>query len=123
MSASCSCEAVAVPEFRAIVKLESNWLLMDPEVTGIEFRARANSRDSRALWAAAKAGHADVCKLLMDPAVAGIEFRAIVEQVFIHYPQTFQQCVQFAQAKISLRESNNSRCSINIWIMRHEMDY
>ena len=102
MSASCSCDpAVAVPEFRA----------------------RANSNNSRALRAAAKEGHADVCKLLMDPAVAGIEFRAIVEQVFIHYPQTFQQCVQFAQAKISLRESNNSRCSINIWIMRHEMDY
>jgi hypothetical protein len=48
MSASCSC---------------------DPEVAGIEYRARANSRDSWALWAAAKAGHADVCKLLVDPTV------------------------------------------------------
>ena len=45
-------------------------------MAGLEFRARANSSDSRALWAAAKAGHADVCKLLMDPEVAGIEFRA-----------------------------------------------
>jgi hypothetical protein len=49
---------------------------MDPEVAGLEYRARANSRDSRALLAAAKAGHTDVCKLLMDPEVAGHEYWA-----------------------------------------------
>jgi len=50
-------------------------------VTGIELRARANSVDSRALREAAKAGHADVCKLLMDTAVTGIEFRARANSV------------------------------------------
>jgi hypothetical protein len=48
---------------------------MDPEVAGLEFRALANSSESMALWAAAKAGHGDICLLLMDPAVAGLEFR------------------------------------------------
>ena len=65
----------------------------DPAVAGIEFRARANSRNSRSLGAAAKEDHADVCTLLMDPEAAG---------------------VQFAQAKISLHVPNNSRCSRNI---------
>jgi hypothetical protein len=37
---------------------------------------RANQNDSHLLYVAAKASHADVCKLLMDPEVAGIEFRA-----------------------------------------------
>ena len=46
----------------------------DPAVAGIEFRARANSRNSRSLGAAAKEDHADVCTLLMDPEAAGVQF-------------------------------------------------
>ena len=49
---------------------------MDPAVAGPESMTRANSSESKALGAAATAGHANVCKLLMDPVVAGLEFRA-----------------------------------------------
>jgi len=48
-------------------------LMMDPEVAGVEFRARANSKDSRALWAAAKAGR-DICCLSKNERIVLLMF-------------------------------------------------
>ena len=51
-------------------------LVSNPLVQLKGVQLRANQNENKLLYVAAKAGHADVCKLLMDPEEAGLEFRA-----------------------------------------------
>jgi hypothetical protein len=85
---------------------------------------RANQNENELLYVAAKAGHADVCKLLMDPAVAGIEFRALANSVNSYalreaaYGGHADVCKLLMDPEVAGVEFRARANSVNSWVLR-----